>query len=146
VKILELFSNWVEAKLRELIIENKKLLDLSELSTAETEALTIGELMVYADAIEALEVITGYGDRRQAAEETAALYRAFSQVSKGPRGETTVNTASGPVQIKDIPRDPATGNFDEAWVNDNCDCPEHRAARLSKSTEEYPQSNVGTYL
>jgi hypothetical protein len=96
-------------------------------------------------------------------EQKAEAVRRLKELIKARFGldsdTNMVDTVNGPVPMSSIPRD-EEGNFDQAWINENCNCEDHtdkrvaqaeRAAELSRGgfREEHPSENderTGLYV
>jgi hypothetical protein len=96
-------------------------------------------------------------------EQKAEAVRRLKELIKARFGldsdTNMVDTVNGPVPMSSIPRD-EEGNFDQAWINENCNCGDHndaraaqaeRAAELSRGgfREEHPSENderTGLYV
>lgn len=83
-------------------------------------------------------------------ERTEALRQLKSMLASAFGGgeapsydNALVDTVSGPVLASQIPRD-ESGAFDSSWVDANCKCPEHTAARAAQFDDDAVPS--GLYL
>jgi len=87
-------------------------------------------------------------ERQDAINKVKAMFaNAFGSSPASPDDpDTLFSTVNGPVRLGDIPRDPATGDLDASWIDENCPCDNHerqRAARESVTDAEV--SGVSAY-
>lgn len=96
-------------------------------------------------------------------EQKAEAVRRLKELIKARFGLDSdtkmVDTVNGPIPMSSIPRN-EDGGFDQAWIEENCDCDEHtktrdaqaaRAAELARGgfREEHPSENderTGLYV
>lgn len=60
-----------------------------------------------------------------------ALFETDDVAPDDEDNDDTVPTINGPVRVRDIPRG-ADGRIAYEWLVDNCPCPDHELARLTR--------------
>lgn len=50
------------------------------------------------------------------------------------------------IKLKDVPIDPETGQIEETWATEHCNCPEHDAKRKAQGGGGDSKLTMGQYL